>query len=185
VIRFIGIVAAFIFGFDALTNFEAPKETVVPESGSSYTEVVPKPTTTKTVEPVPVSIPVASPTETKVAEAPRVIPATPPKPAPETVQQRLNRLAISLGVTTPVISGSCNSSGVDPTMIRGCYYFNSNQIIITVYATMYDDNYVSCIIRHEARHVWQEKNGKVQYANGDVANRAWLEADATAYSGCS
>lgn len=103
----------------------------------------------------------------------------------EGVQERLNRLAQSLGITYPVVATDCYIPGQDPTSIRGCYFTGTFFIGITKYALIYDDTFVSCVIRHEARHLWQDLNGLFQIQNGEIVNREWLEADATAYSGCS
>lgn len=186
-IRFIGIVAFLIFGFDAITNFEPPKPAPTPTQTSSYTSPVSKPVATPTLTPEPVvtQTPVPAGTQKTTTQSAPVVQQVAPIPAPETLQSRLNRIATSLGIRTPVISGDCSYPGIDPSTIRGCYNPGSNLIYITKYATMYDDSYVGCIMKHEARHVWQEVNGMYQYQNGEIINRAWLEADAQAYSGCS
>jgi hypothetical protein len=106
-------------------------------------------------------------------------------PEPEAAQQRVSRLAAQVGTTVPVYAADCYLPGIDPTIVRGCYWPDQKVIYITKYALMYDDNYVYCILKHEARHAWQDANGMFQYQNGILINRDWLEADATAYSGCS
>jgi hypothetical protein len=106
-------------------------------------------------------------------------------PEPEAAQQRVNRLAALVGATVPVYAADCYLPGVDPTMVRGCYWPDQKVIFITKYALMYDDSFVTCILAHEVRHAWQDANGMFQYQNGILINRDWLEADATAYSGCS
>lgn len=183
--RLIAVVAFLIFGFDAVTNFEPPKPTPTSSSSSSYNNTVSTPTSTRTAIPEPVvtqtSVPVA--TQKSTYTAPVAQPVA-PAPAPETLQSRLNRIAGSLGISTPVTSGDCSYPGIDPSTIRGCYAPGSNLIYITKYATMYDDSYVSCIMKHESRHVWQEASGLYKYQNGEIINRDWLEADARAYSGC-
>lgn len=103
----------------------------------------------------------------------------------EGVQERLNRLAQSLGITYPVVPTDCYIPGQDPTAIRGCYLTGTYYIGITKYALVYDDAFVSCVMRHEARHLWQDLNGLFDIQNGEIVNRDWLEADATAHSGCS
>lgn len=103
----------------------------------------------------------------------------------EGVQDRLNRIAAEQGITTPVVAADCHLPGVDPTTVRGCYWPGSYVVYITKYAIMYDDAYVACIMRHEARHVWQDINNLYQYENGVLLNRDWLEQDATNASGCS
>ena len=114
------------------------------------------------------------------------MPYSPPLPSPvSSDQERLNALASQIGVTVPVYAAACNIPGYDPTQIRGCYMPDRKVIHITRYALMYDDSYVHCILMHEARHAWQDANGMFQYQNGYLVNLDWLEADATAYSGCS
>jgi hypothetical protein len=106
-------------------------------------------------------------------------------PEPEAAQQRVSRLASLAGATVPVYAADCYLPGLDPTIVRGCYWPDQKAIYITKYALMYDDSYVLCVIKHEIRHAWQDANGMFQYQNGILINRDWLEADATAYSGCS
>ena len=113
-------------------------------------------------------------------------PYSPPMPSPvASDQERLNTLASQIGVSVPVYAAACNVPGYDPTQVRGCYMPDKKVIHITRYALMYDDSYVHCILSHEARHAWQDANGMFNYQNGVLVNRDWLEADATAYSGCS
>jgi hypothetical protein len=181
----IAIIVALIFGFDALTNFEQPKEeTPVQQAKTSTYRAVsttPKPSTTAvpTIEPEVVQQPVSNNVPTVQQPAPVSA------PEPESVQQRLNRLSSSVGSLLPFVAGECHIPGLDPSTIRGCYYPGASVIQITQYATMYDDNYVMCIMRHEARHAWQYANGMFDIQNGIIVNRDWLEADATASSGCS
>ena len=141
-------------------------------------ELTPSPTPTPTEEVVQESVAPA-------VQAPVNIPNATYTAPTEGVQDRLNRLASSMGITYPLVAADCHLPGVDPTMIRGCYWPGSYVIYITKYALMYDDAYVSCIIRHEARHLWQDLNGLYDIQSGVIVNRDWLEADATAYSGCS
>lgn len=184
-LRFVGIVAFLIFGFDAVTNFEQPRPAPTPTQTSSYTSPVSNPVTTSTPTPEPVATQTPVPVATqKVSQPTPVTQPVAPAPAPETLQGRLNRIAASLGIHTPVTSGACSYPGIDPSTIRGCYAPGSNLIYITKYATMYDDSYVGCIMKHESRHVWQEASNLYQYKNGEIINRDWLEADARAYSGC-
>jgi len=184
-LRFVAIVGFLIFGFDAATNFEPPKSTPLPTPSSTYTYTVSEPIVVSTPIPEPVVTQTPVPVATqKVTQSAPIAQQPVSAPAPETLQSRLNRIATSLGIRTPVASGACSYPGIDPSTIRGCYAPGSNLIYITKYATMYDDSYVGCIMKHESRHVWQESSGLYKYQNGEIINRDWLEADARAYSGC-
>lgn len=188
-IRIAAIIAILIFGIDFFTNLEQPKEDKsVTYSASSnnndYKTLVP------TIKPTPSQSVVVEQTAKSSGETrsnnsvPGPVAVSAPPPAPESTQDRLNRIAASLGTSIPVVEGSCSYPGIDPSNIRGCYTPGSGVIYITQYATMYDDNFVRCVMKHEVRHVWQETNGLYQYENGEIINRDALEADARSYSGC-
>lgn len=179
----LAVIVVLIFGFDALTNFEQVKEEIpVQQVKTSTYRTVSKPLQThKVVEPA----------QPEVIEQPQISQpvvqeqTVTPEPQPESVQQRLSRLASSVGSVLPFVPGECYLPGIDPSTIRGCYQPGASVIYITQYATMYDDGYVMCIMRHEARHAWQYSNGMFDIQNGIIVNRDWLESDATSYSGCS
>jgi hypothetical protein len=190
-LRLLAVVIALVFGFDALTNFEQPKEeaVVIETTDTRKSMAKPdKPTVSPEVQPAP-NVEQASrvdqPSSNYVPQQ-QTTQVTPEVPsAPESVQQRLNRLALSVSSSLPFVAQNCSIPGYDPTQIRGCYTPGDSIIRITQYATMYDDAYVMCIMRHEARHVWQYTNGMMNIQDGVVINRDWLENDAAAASGCS
>lgn len=149
-------------------------------------------------DPVPTPIretstPTPTPTLEAVVEEPVVEQA--PLPPVETVEytepeiesqgQRVTRLAQSQGITALVRVGECHIQGLDSSTIMGCYYPGTHYITITPNAIQYDDGFVTCIINHEWRHMWQDLNGMYQYTNGYLSNAPQLEADAYAYSSCS
>ena len=180
-----GIVLAALL---PLTNFipQSPTKVVAEVQPVEHKKIVrdelvttPTPTPTPTeeiVEQAPVSA-----KQTHVVDESQIIYTGPT----EGVRERLNRIATEQGISTQVVAADCYLPGVDPTTVRGCYWPGSYVIYITKYALMYDDAYVACIMRHEARHVWQDANNLYQYENGILVNRDWLEQDATNASGCS
>ena len=182
-----GIVIAALL---PLTSFvqTTPKEVVAETQVVEHKKVIrdeiatPTPTPTPTEEVVEEQpAVVSSPKQAHVANESQVIYTGPT----EGVQERLNRIAAEQGIPYSVIAADCYLPGVDPTTVRGCYWPGTYVIYITKYAIMYDDAYVACIMRHEARHVWQDTNNLYQYENGVLVNRDWLEQDATNASGCS
>lgn len=185
------IVIALVFGLDALTNFEPPKEEIPVQDVKTSTYRVVKNVPRDVSVSTPVATPEAQPVEQPVVnqEAPvqQAAPAPVAVSAPhvESVQERLNRLSSSVGSILPFVPGECYLPGTDPSLIRGCYQPGASVIRITQYATMYDDSYVLCIMRHESRHAWQYANGMFNIQGSTIVNRDWLESDATAYSGCS
>lgn len=185
-LKALAIIFALIFGFDALTNFEQPKEETPVQQAKITVHRAPSMTVTplptqEALPEEPESQVVTQPVKNNVSQSQPVV----QQPAVESVQQRLNRLSASVNSPIPFVPGECYLAGVDPSTIRGCYYPGASSINITQYATMYDDSYVMCIMRHEARHAWQYANGMFDIQNGVIVNRDWLESDATSYSGCS
>lgn len=185
-IYILGIVIASLL---PLTSFvqanptEVVTETQVYERGKVIRDelTTPTPTPTPTEEVIEEQVAESNPKQAHVVDESQVIYTGPT----EGVQERLNRIAAEQGISVPVIAADCYLPGVDPTTVRGCYWSGTYVIYITKYAIMYDDAYVACIMRHEARHVWQDTNNLYQYENGVLVNRDWLEQDATNASGCS
>ena len=142
-------------------------------------EVIPTPT--PTVEPVvePEPVPVVQPAP---APAPVIEPVV--EPAPETTTQYLNRLAREQGITIPIRFGTCSVAGIDPATINGCYIPYSHYITITAKGVSYGEDWTKCILKHEARHYFQDISGMYQYLNGYISNHQLLEADAQQFAGC-
>lgn len=188
--KLFSIIVIGIFALDLFTNFEEPEKPKPVEivKTSRTIDLAPEPSYTEKAVPEQVQPETVQPVSQPVQQSQKqyVEPVSAPAPAVQSDAQRVASLGVSLGSPLPVVFASCQaSSGVDVTTIRGCYYPGDNKIIITQYATMYDDSYVSCIIRHEMRHAWQYQNGMFDIQNGVIVNRSWLESDATAASGCS
>ena len=95
----------------------------------------------------------------------------------------LNSLAINVGVTLPVYYGTCSSAG-DQSLVTGCYFPGDTRIFVTHLADTYGEEYISCVIIHEARHYEQYVKGLMNTEKGVITNRDWLESDAYNYAGC-
>ena len=96
----------------------------------------------------------------------------------------LNSLALRVGVALPVYYGTCPSAGGDALLVTGCYYPGDNHITVTHVADAYGEEYISCVIIHEARHYEQYLKGLMNMEKGVITNRDWLESDAYNYAGC-
>jgi len=90
----------------------------------------------------------------------------------ETSIERIERLALEFNLT--VIVAEC-----EIVEALACYYPYNKSIIVTPYGLTYSDSVLSCALKHEARHKYQDENGLILYnSDGSIANRDWLEADA-------
>lgn len=96
----------------------------------------------------------------------------------------LASVASQVGVTLPIVYGSCHSDTVNNEQILGCYYPKSNKIIITQYAAQYGEEHLKCVILHESRHHYQDIKGLMNIEKGVITNRDFLEQDAYNYAGC-
>jgi hypothetical protein len=91
--------------------------------------------------------------------------------ASEVEQLRVNRLANKVNIEASV--GDC----VDKNALA-CYNLLTDETFVTELGLSYDDDTVLCALRHEARHQWQDENNLIQYVDGVIVNRDWLEWDA-------
>jgi hypothetical protein len=116
------------------------------------------------------------------------IPTPTPSPTPIVYKvlgdPYLNSLALSVGVTLPVYYGTCPVPGADAAQVTGCYYPGDDRITVTHVADAYGEEYISCVIVHEARHYEQYEKGLMNVEKGVITNRDWLESDAYNYAGC-
>lgn len=97
--------------------------------------------------------------------------------------QRVAALASTVGVSVPVYYSRNSCPNGDNS--NACFWAGKGYITVTPLGYSRDDNFLSCILKHEDRHAQQFTNGQIEIAaDGTVVNREWLEADASSYSGC-
>lgn len=91
---------------------------------------------------------------------------------------RVERLGNAIGLTVSV--GVC-----DIVNALACYKPSDNSTVVTVEGLSYSDAELLCVLKHEARHKWQDDNNLIVFdAAGSIVNSDWLEADAYT-NGCS
>lgn len=99
----------------------------------------------------------------------------------ESTEARIARLMNRLGMNVPYVIGAGGCAGI--ANLLGCYQPGDNHIFITERA-LRDDCTIMRVITHESRHMYQHRNGLIQYGNGGITNAAWLEQDAGAHTYC-
>lgn len=99
---------------------------------------------------------------------------------------RLQRIAQGIGITIPVVSGTCaRATGFASGVVAACFLMPEAIINVTLDGEALTDSELHCILIHENRHYYQYTNGLVQINEvGEVMNREWLEADAESFAGC-
>lgn len=93
---------------------------------------------------------------------------------------RLELLSKAAGIDVPVTIGKCEGSD----RVTACYSVDSKVITVTEFGMSQEDEGLLCTLKHENRHVYQDRNGMINYSNGYVSNREYLERDAEEASGC-
>lgn len=94
----------------------------------------------------------------------------------ESLHARVARVAATLPFSVSfVISNDCGGA-------RACYNVGASFVIVTEGAARMAECRIKRILAHEYRHTLQYLNGQIQVVGSDVANRAWLEADAQAFA---
>jgi hypothetical protein len=96
-------------------------------------------------------------------------------------ESRLEMLSKAAGIDVPISIGQCEGS----ERVTACYSVANKTITVTELGMSQDDDRLLCTLKHENRHVYQDRNNMINYVNEYVSNREYLEWDARQASGCS